>query len=88
MDLGVDGFRVDVVNALFENSTFPDEELSNDPNATPNDHAYLKHIHTVDQPETYDMCYQWRQLLNDYSKEKGGDVRLVGLISWTKYELL
>jgi alpha-glucosidase len=35
------------------------------------DHCSLKSIYTEDQPETYDMVYQWRKLVDDFTKAHG-----------------
>lgn len=77
LDLGVDGFRVDTISSLFEVAGYPDEPLSGDPGSTENDYGYLLHPYTNDQPETYDMVYQWRALLDEYTAIHGGDARLV-----------
>lgn len=77
LDLGVAGFRVDAVPYLFEDAELRDEPLSNDPNAKPNEHEYLQHIYTADLDLTFDMVYQWRKHLDDYSASHGGDVRYV-----------
>lgn len=56
LDRGVSGFRVDAVPHLFEiaqneKGRLPDEPLSGNTKDT-DDWGYLKHIFTVDQPET------------------------------------
>lgn len=88
LDLGVDGFRVDIVSALFEEASFPDEPLSGNPGATEDDHGYLNHIYTNDQPETYDMVYQWRALLDEYTAAHGGDARVMMTESYSGEEQL
>lgn len=75
MDRGVDGFRVDIISTLFEVEGWPDEPLCTSCNCSPNDYCYLSHIYTQDQPETYDMVYQWRELIDNYNEEHGGDPR-------------
>lgn len=74
---GVAGFRVDAVPHLFEvipneQGRYPDEPLSGN-TKDPDDWSYLKHIFTTDQPETIDMVYQWRQVLDEFRRENGGD---------------
>lgn len=81
LDRGVSGFRIDAVPHLFEipaneKGRMPDEPLSGNTN-DPDDWSYLKHVFTVDQPETIDMVYQWRQVLDDYRQEHGGDARIM-----------
>lgn len=72
MQKGVDGFRIDAVPCLFEkmnsDGTFPDEPQSFDPNCDRDDHCYLNHIYVQDQDEAYDQVYQWRKLVDDFSK--------------------
>ncbi|XP_053692702.1 probable maltase [Sabethes cyaneus] len=70
LDRGIGGFRIDAIPYLFEsaevNGRYRDEPLSR---ATddPENPKYLIHSETFDQPETYDMIYQWRSLLDEYS---------------------
>lgn len=72
MELGVDGFRCDTVPNLVEHPDFPDEPKSNIPGYTDNDRQYLQSIYEMDQPETYEIIYDWRKLLDDFSKKAGG----------------
>ncbi|EDW00816.1 maltase A3 [Drosophila grimshawi] len=81
MDRGVAGFRIDAVPWCFEvlpdsEGRYPDEPLSGYTD-DPDDSSYLKHIYTQDLPETVDMVYQWRQLLDDYQRVHGGDTRVL-----------
>ncbi|KAH8299668.1 hypothetical protein KR044_004345 [Drosophila immigrans] len=81
LDRGVAGFRIDAVPWCFEvvpdaEGRYPDEPLSGYTD-DPDDSSYLKHIYTQDQPETVDMVYQWRQLLDDYKRIHGGDTRVL-----------
>ncbi|KAF2891956.1 hypothetical protein ILUMI_14217, partial [Ignelater luminosus] len=82
MDRGVDGFRMDAVTSLFE-----DEALRNEPkagnNVPPYENDYLKHIYTKDLPETYDMIYQWRKFIEEYSNEHDGDARIMMTEAYT-----
>lgn len=76
---GIDGFRIDAVPFLFEvtpdkNGNYPNEPLSGESN-DPDDYNYVKHIYTLDQPETTDMVYQWRQVVDEFQRENGGDTR-------------
>lgn len=74
LDKGIAGFRMDAVPYLIEEN-FEDEPPSNDPNAEPNTHAYLSHIYTKDVSASYDVLYDWRDYLDAYTKENGGDDR-------------
>lgn len=81
LDRGVSGFRIDAVPHLFEiqankNQRLPDEPRSGNTN-DPDDYGYLKHIFTVDQPETIDMVYQWREVLDEHQRKNGGDARIM-----------
>uniref|UniRef100_A0A1S4GZS2 alpha-glucosidase n=1 Tax=Anopheles gambiae TaxID=7165 RepID=A0A1S4GZS2_ANOGA len=73
---GVAGFRIDAVNHLFEADGFPDEpETGTD--RDPLSYGFTHHIYTKDLLEDYDMVYQWRALLDDWSREHGGDARII-----------
>lgn len=72
MDLGVDGFRCDAVQSLVEHGEFPDEPRTNTPGYTEDDRQYLQTIYEQDQPETYDVIYEWRQFVDAYSEKNGG----------------
>ncbi|XP_053952092.1 maltase A2-like [Anastrepha ludens] len=71
LDRGVDGFRIDAVpyfiEKRFENGTYPDEPIiiGNRPDR----------IYTKDQPETLEILYQWRKVLDEYQRVHGGDTR-------------
>ncbi|GAB1868077.1 alpha-glucosidase [Camponotus japonicus] len=67
MKRGVEGFRIDALNFMYEDPRFLDEPLSNAPGVPDNDYNFLDHIYTKDLPETYEVLKTWRQLLNDYS---------------------
>lgn len=77
LDVGIDGFRIDAVANLFEDSEFRDEPLSGAEGATEEDFEYLNHIYTKHQPETLDMVRQFRELVDDYTAEHGGDDRVI-----------
>lgn len=79
---GVSGYRIDAVPSLFEinkdkNGDYPDEPLSGNCKDDPLSHCYLNHIYTTDQNETYDMLYQWRELLEAFKATNGGDTRIL-----------
>uniref|UniRef100_A0A336M5S6 alpha-glucosidase n=1 Tax=Culicoides sonorensis TaxID=179676 RepID=A0A336M5S6_CULSO len=92
LNLGVDGFRIDAVPTLFEvdkssNGDYPDEPR-NSWNNDPNDPSYLNHIYTQDQPETIDMVYQWRTVMDDFQKENGGDTRVIMTESYSAINIV
>lgn len=81
LDRGVAGYRVDAVPHLFEvlpDSTgrYPDEPLSGWTDDK-DDYGYLTHPYTTNRDETFDMVYQWRELLDQYKKDHGGDTRVM-----------
>ena len=65
-----------------EDGTFPDEPLSHTCNDTVGT-CYLKHIYTMDQPETYDMVYQWRDLLDAYTKQHKTETKILMTEAYT-----
>ncbi|XP_062137455.1 maltase A3 [Drosophila sulfurigaster albostrigata] len=75
---GVAGFRIDAVPHVFEIA--PDaagqyrDEPRNNGNNDPDDYGYLQHIYTVDQPETINLVYEWRAVLDEF---KDGDERIL-----------
>lgn len=78
---GVAGFRIDAVPFAFEiapdaSGNWPDEPR-NDWVIDPDDYNFVKHIYTVDQPETLDLVYEWRRVLDEFQKENGGDERVM-----------
>lgn len=80
LDRGIDGFRIDAIPHVFEtefdNGTFPDEPKSgkcDDIYST----CYFQQIYTRDLDETYDLVYDWRDLLDNYTKQHGGDAKIL-----------
>ncbi|CAD7089383.1 unnamed protein product [Hermetia illucens] len=89
---GIDGFRIDAVPNLFEvapdqNGKYPDEPLTGETN-NPDDYNYVKHIYTVNQPETIDMVYQWRQVVDEFQRENGGDTRILLTEAYSPLDVL
>lgn len=90
LEKGVDGFRCDIVPAVFEikpddNGRFPDEPKSGFTN-DPEDPSSLSHIYTQDQPETLDMVYQWRNLLDVFQELHGGERRVLLTESYSELD--
>jgi len=93
LDFGVDGFRMDAIPSLFEDLELRDEPSSGNYEESQvvtgwlwftgaegldsDDPGNLNHIYTFNLDETYDMVYQWRELLDSYTTEKGGDTRWI-----------
>lgn len=80
LNRGIEGFRIDAIPHIFEkqnaDGTFPDEPKSgkcDDVYGT----CYHEHIYTRDQPETYELVYEWRELLENYTKTHGGSSKIL-----------
>lgn len=89
LDKGVNGFRIDAIPYIFEtvldDGSYPDEPVSglcDDPTAT----CYYNHIYTKDLPETYDLVYSWRDLMDQYKKQHGGSTRILMTEAYTSLE--
>jgi alpha-glucosidase len=80
---GVSGFRIDAVPYLFEDENLPDEPLSNAKNCDSQSPCYLTHIYTNDQEDTFDMVFQWRQVLLDYTEENGDEEKVLMVEAYT-----
>ncbi|XP_075970895.1 maltase A1-like [Anticarsia gemmatalis] len=91
LDKGVSGFRVDAVNMLYEvaNGTdgYPDEPLSGAAGYGPDDYEYLNHIYTKDRNETYDVVYDWRAVLDEYTT-KHNESKIMMTEAYTELELM
>ncbi|XP_025411887.1 maltase A1-like [Sipha flava] len=86
---GVDGFRFDAVNYLYEREDLEDEPKSNYPGAYDTDYSSLIHTNTLDQPETYQMVHLWRELFEEYSiSEKTPNFFMVECYSPLNYTML
>ncbi|XP_068145403.1 maltase A1 isoform X1 [Drosophila tropicalis] len=78
---GVSGFRCDALPPLFEvlpdaEGQYPDEVVSGaTDDVEDRNHLTVKYIEN--QPETIDMVYQWRTVLDDYQRIFGGDSRVL-----------
>jgi alpha-glucosidase len=76
LDKGVDGFRIDAINHMFEVEDFADESLIT-PGTDPTFYDNLYHNHTMNLDETYDIVAGWRKLLDDYALTKGTDKKFI-----------
>ncbi|XP_055694573.1 maltase A1-like [Lutzomyia longipalpis] len=87
---GVDGFRVDAVPHLFEvetiNGQYPDEAKSGNTD-DPDDFGYLYHNLTQNLPETVEMVYQWRDVLDEFTN-KDGNTRIMLTEAYTDIDIL
>ncbi|XP_031836513.2 alpha glucosidase 2 [Nomia melanderi] len=73
LNRGMDGFRIDAVPHIFENNITQDEPISNHPTAKPDEHNYLSHILTKDQPQTYELIKSWRDYVDEYANQNNRD---------------
>jgi alpha-glucosidase len=71
MERGVDGFRIDAIDQLFEDDRFLDEPVAYPEIEDHEDPEYLQHIYTKNQPETIDMVQQWREVVDKQSAIDG-----------------
>jgi alpha-glucosidase len=80
MDHGVRGFRLDAIKHGFEAQNFVGKNEPPRPNYNPSDRTVagtdssydsLLHIHTTNQPETFDLLREWRFFLDRYSEKDG-----------------
>ncbi|XP_058791295.1 maltase 1-like [Phymastichus coffea] len=82
IDRGVDGFRVDAVNHMFEVADLKDEPKSGN-NVPEDDYEYLNHIYTRDLNETYGVVGSWQKLLDDYVAKHKTDGKFMILEAYT-----
>lgn len=78
LDLDLDGFRVDAISHGIEANKDADGLYPNEPEVpefNKTDFGFLDHIHTQDQPELFEIIYDWRKFLNEYREKKKGDAR-------------
>lgn len=91
MDRGVSGYRIDAVPYLFEvaadaQGNYPDEPLTGASCPNPEDECYTVHTHTQNAPETFDMTFQWRQVLQEYGDQHGTEEKILMLEAYTPLE--
>ncbi|XP_064535176.1 maltase 1 [Drosophila montana] len=84
---GVAGFRIDAVIYVYEDEQLRDEPLSGS-TSDPNSVDYLEHIYTRNQPECYGLIQHWRQLLDNYTANNPGPVRIMMTEGYADLSLL
>uniref|UniRef100_A0A1I8Q722 alpha-glucosidase n=1 Tax=Stomoxys calcitrans TaxID=35570 RepID=A0A1I8Q722_STOCA len=92
LEKGVHGFRVDAIYHAFEieadaDGNYPDEPR-NDWNNDPEDYGYTQHIYTVDQPETPHLVYEWREILDKFQQDHGGEERVLMVETWSPIDIV
>nr|KAG5696242.1 hypothetical protein BaRGS_019944 [Batillaria attramentaria] len=72
LERGVDGFRVDALECLFEaEDVSKDEPRSNLTGIPPFQFEYLDHIYTYEQPEIGDIVRGWRKVIGEHEQKDG-----------------
>ncbi|XP_039764935.1 maltase 1-like isoform X2 [Pararge aegeria] len=83
LDKGVDGFRVDALPYMMEadpadhGGRYPDDPLSGLAEFKPHQLGYTIPLYTKDLIELYDVVYEWREFIDQYQKDKGGETRVI-----------
>lgn len=85
---GVAGFRIDAVPYLFEVAAdslgnIPDEQLTGDSCPNPDDECYTIHTLTQNLDETFDMTYQWRAVLQEFTDTYKTEEKVLMLEAYT-----
>ncbi len=75
LDLGVDGFRLDVCNFYFHDRSLADNPVRTDGRQGPKPHDWQAHVHCRSQPENLAFLSRLRALADEY-----GDRLLLGEI--------
>ncbi|XP_031839078.1 alpha-glucosidase [Nomia melanderi] len=86
MDRGVDGFRIDAINHMFEDVRSLDEPKANRTDLPADDYDTLVHIYTRDQHETYETLRSWRKLMDDYSNRTKSDAKFLITEAYTTHD--
>ena len=87
MNRGVDGFRIDAINHMFEDAKFRDEPSANRTDVPKDDYDSLVHIYTRDQNETYETLRSWRKLMDEHSNRTRSDPKLILTEAYTTHDL-
>ncbi|XP_037977062.2 maltase A1 [Plutella xylostella] len=83
LDKGADGFRIDGLPYLMEanpadhGGRYPDDPLCGRKEFGPNQLGYTVPLYTKDLIELYDIVYDWREFVDNYQRENGGDTRVI-----------
>ncbi|OAD59185.1 Maltase 2 [Eufriesea mexicana] len=88
MNRGVSGFRIDVMNHLYEDARFPNEPSANRTDLPKGDYDSLVHIYTRDQNENFDVLRSWRKLLDEHSNRTRSDPKMILTEAYTRQELM
>lgn len=81
LDMGIDGFRIDAISHGIEvepdetTKVYPNEAVREPKIDDKKDFDYLIHNLTQDQPELFEIIYDWRKFLDEYQTAKKSDVK-------------
>ena len=81
IDLGVDGFRVDVAHGLIKDLSFPDLDLASEILTV----GHIDNHPHWDRDEVHDIIREWRAVLNEKEAEYNKDLMMVAE-AWVKAE--
>lgn len=87
MNRGVEGFRIDAINHMYEDDRFLDEPSANRSDLPADDYDTLDHIYTKNLDETYDVLHSWRRLLDQHSANINGDYKMILTEAYTDFDL-
>lgn len=87
LDRGVDGFRIDAINHMFEDARMLDEPSANRTDLSKNDYESLVHLYTRDQDETYEVLKSWRNLMDEHSNRTNSDPRMILTEAYADFDL-
>ncbi|XP_075991827.1 maltase A1-like [Anticarsia gemmatalis] len=83
LDKGADGFRVDALPYMIEadpechEGRYPDDPLSGLAQFESHQLGYTIPLYTKDLIELYDVVYEWREFIDKYNEDNGGDTRVL-----------
>lgn len=73
---GVDGFRVNAINHLFEDSLMTEDPVSGI-DVPDDDYDYLNHPYTLDRGDIYHHVPVWQKVLDDYTEKHQTDGKIL-----------
>lgn len=77
LDIGVDGFRLDSANYMFEADNVTQNEVLISPELDPTQWKNYVHNLTQNQNKTYQMFEDWAMIFYNYTIQKTGKPRWV-----------